>query len=111
MPQAWLAHRLIEQGNQPWPVSIMKIRWRDALARFRCLALRPRKPGDRIHLTLNGLSIGLERRLCRCLPHEVTIVVPRAEIKVVEENGRREVTVTMNSITVAHAPRFPPRGR
>ena len=85
----------------------MKGKWLDTIRR-RWRKPRRDDPADRILLALDGLVIGLERKLNNGPPHEVTIVVPRAEIRVVEQDGRREVQVVMNSITIAHSPRFPP---
>lgn len=67
---------------------------------------------DYIHLQLEDLNIQLARITDPAIPHEVTIVVPRAEIreKYDENNRLVEREVILNSITVVHAPRHPLAG-
>ncbi|MBM7854657.1 hypothetical protein JOC37_001035 [Desulfohalotomaculum tongense] len=63
---------------------------------------------DEIELQLEDIKIKLTRKLNIPVPHEVTIVIPRVELrhrkykngKLVEEKER-----IYNSITVVHAPR------
>lgn len=67
---------------------------------------------DYIQLQLEGLTIQLSRITDPAIPHEVTIVVPRAEIreKYDENNRLVEREVILNSITVVHSPRHPLAG-
>jgi hypothetical protein len=67
------------------------------------------KNKDEIHLELDGLEIDLERCFAYDKPHEVSVFVPRAELrKIVEKNGTREETeILLNSITVVHSPQRP----
>ncbi len=66
---------------------------------------------DKVCLELDEyLKIGLTRSLTYNIPHEVTIIVPRAEIR--KENiypdGEKEVSeIILNSITVVHSPQRP----
>ncbi|WP_051585774.1 hypothetical protein [Caldanaerobius polysaccharolyticus] len=63
---------------------------------------------DVINLNLYGLNITISRKLDIDVPHEVTVVVPRVEIreKIADKNNpQREREIIFNSITVVHAPR------
>jgi len=70
---------------------------------------------DEITLSLAGLEIALSRQMDIDIPHEVTIVVPRAEIRKRcdladncpnEENCPNcQLEIILNSITIAHSPR------
>lgn len=64
---------------------------------------------DCIQVELDGLDIKLSRITNPEIPHEVTVVVPRAEIreKFDEKGSLVEREVILNSITVVHAPRHP----
>lgn len=65
---------------------------------------------DQIDLNLWGLDIKMNRYTTLDVPAEVTIVVPRAEIrrKCSENNcDRCDIEVILNSITIVHAPRHP----
>ncbi|MBO8137231.1 MAG: hypothetical protein H0Z40_03725 [Desulfotomaculum sp.] len=65
---------------------------------------------DEVELQLEDVSIKLIRKLNIKVPHEVTIVIPRVELRdrkykddqLVEERER-----IYNSVTVVHAPRHP----
>jgi hypothetical protein len=65
---------------------------------------------DEVELILPGLTIRMKRNLSIKDPHEVTVVVPRAEFrKKLDKNYEAvEYEVILNSITVVHAPRHPP---
>ncbi|GAB6085751.1 hypothetical protein [Alkaliphilus crotonatoxidans] len=78
------------------------------LARFQ---YRPPQ-NDSIQVELPGLLIKMTRITDPEIPHEVTVVVPRAEIreKFDENNRVIEREVLLNSITVVHAPRHPLAG-
>lgn len=72
---------------------------------------------DQARLRLPGLCIELERCLPPSIAHEVTIVVPRAEIRkrcpVRDEKGNCrecEIEILLNSITLISAPRHPLAG-
>lgn len=71
----------------------------------------PRKQGlrDEIELRLNGLLIRLLRDMGFNWPHEVHIVVPRAEFIRAFQNGRLvEERTILSSISIVHAPKHPP---
>ncbi|HHV08211.1 MAG TPA: hypothetical protein GXX69_08370 [Firmicutes bacterium] len=64
---------------------------------------------DRIKLTIDGLLICLERELGFNWPHEVHIVVPRAEeIRTYQDGKLVEERRILSSISVVHAPYHPP---
>ncbi|MDH7578637.1 MAG: hypothetical protein QHH75_12685 [Bacillota bacterium] len=68
---------------------------------------------DEITLIIAGVTIKVRRLHSLPVPHEVTVVIPRAEIrhrryregKLIEEDE-----AILNSITIVHAPRHPPGG-
>jgi hypothetical protein len=62
---------------------------------------------DHIDVKLETLNIKMSRLTNPDIPHEVTIVVPRAEIrrKFDESNSLVEEEIILNSITIVHAPR------
>ncbi|TDX49067.1 hypothetical protein [Orenia marismortui] len=64
---------------------------------------------DQVHLNLDGLEIFLERCMAYDKPHEVTIVVPRAELRKKIEKGDEleEIEILLNSITVVSSPQRP----
>lgn len=64
---------------------------------------------DTVKLSLFGLKIEISRELPANSPHELTVVVPRAEFRKVPPTDRSKkasLEVLLNSITVAHSPRF-----
>ena len=64
---------------------------------------------DRIKLTLNGLLIYLDREIRLNWPHEVHVLVPRAEEIRTYQNGQLvEERRILSSITVVHSPYHPP---
>jgi len=67
---------------------------------------------DDIHVELESLVITMSRVTNPEIPHEVTVVIPRAEIrKKYDGSGNLvEEEVILNSITVVHAPRHPLAG-
>ncbi|MFW5981322.1 MAG: hypothetical protein ACOCRU_01970 [bacterium] len=64
---------------------------------------------DNVQLRIDGLEILLNRCFAYDIPHEVTIVVPRAELRKRVKNGDREeeIEILLNSITVVHSPQRP----
>ena len=64
---------------------------------------------DEIYLNLDGLEIAMNRYFAYDQPHEVSVFVPRAELrKKIEENGKtEEIEILLNSITVVHSPQRP----
>lgn len=68
---------------------------------------------DRVLLELPGIKMKLERCASDSLPHEVTLVLPRIEIRRTTKSGAAETTeeYIYSSVTVVHAPRHPEEGR
>jgi len=65
---------------------------------------------DEVDLNLYGLNIKLKRSLKTDIPHEVSVIVPRAEIRkkcLNEDCSKYEIEIILSSITVVHAPRHP----
>ncbi|MCG8401899.1 MAG: hypothetical protein MJA84_09900 [Firmicutes bacterium] len=68
---------------------------------------------DEVSLSLPGLCIVLRRQTTIDVPAEVTVVVPRAEIRcrsAANDAQVRETEIIYSSITVVHAPRAPLAG-
>lgn len=70
-----------------------------------------RRTSEKVNTTLDTASVkvfGLDMRVTRevpvGVPYELTVVVPRAEIRGDKKNGTREII--LSSITIAHSPRF-----
>ena len=60
---------------------------------------------DTVSLKINGLDIKVTRELpINGPPYELTVVVPRAELRQNKKNGTQEII--LNSITIAHSPRL-----
>jgi hypothetical protein len=64
---------------------------------------------DEVYLDLDGLEIEMNRQFAYDKPHEVSIFVPRAELRKKVKNGDRteEIEILLNSITVVHSPQRP----
>ena len=84
--------------------------WKRIMAKLNNENNRPQN--DYIQLQLEGLNIQMSRVTDPAIPHEVSVIVPRAEIRErYDENNRLvEREVILNSITVVHAPRHPLAG-
>jgi hypothetical protein len=86
------------------------------------LRSRPAKKGllqtkganmDEAKISLFGLDMVLKRKFYLDTPHEVSLFVPRAEIRQTTYDGpekRTETEMILNSITIVHAPRHPLAG-
>jgi hypothetical protein len=61
---------------------------------------------DVVEVNLPGLTISLKRKQTLEIPHEVSVIIPRAEIRLKEH----EMELIYSSITVVHAPRHPLAG-
>lgn len=70
--------------------------------------LRPARWRDRVGLDLPFCSVTLERHSDVDLAHEVTVVIPRVEVRSRKgPEGAAELEVVLSSITIAHSPRPP----
>lgn len=68
---------------------------------------------DEAEISLFGLDMILKRKFYLDTPHEVSLFVPRAEIRQTTyegENKRTETEMILNSITIVHAPMHPLAG-
>ena len=63
---------------------------------------------DEISLALNELTIFMRRWFTSDFPHEVSVFIPHAEVRIRKGRGTEETDITLESITVVHSPRFPP---
>lgn len=71
----------------------------------------PLQTKDRVALSLPGLNLNVERAGRLSVPSELTVVIPRAELRasLTSPSGEQaSVEVILNSITVAHSPRPQP---
>lgn len=59
---------------------------------------------DTASVKLFGLDIRVTREIPANTPYELTVIVPRAELRGNIESGSLEVI--LNSITIAHSPRI-----
>lgn len=72
-------------------------------------SLNPNTVLDTVDLKLWGLSIHVTRELPADVPYELTIVFPRTELRknCTSQSGPKcGLEVLLNSITIAHSPRF-----
>ncbi len=63
---------------------------------------------DTVKLNIFGLKVEISRELPADCPHELTVVVPRAELRqnlTVDKLKKSDLEVLLNSITIAHSPR------
>lgn len=68
---------------------------------------------DQLLLELDGLKIFLQRDSSYDTPHEVSVIIPRAEFRKRIWKGKdwaEEYEIILNSITVVHSPIRPPIG-
>ena len=95
--------------------------WGKLLALLRLCAhdKLPRVLHDEIELSLAGLNIIMKRETNPDTPHEVSVYVPRAEIRKNCHHGTAcppegcpdcTVEILLNSITIVHSPRHPLAG-
>lgn len=61
---------------------------------------------DTVHLNLWGLTIDLSRELTAGIPYELTVVIPRTELRQTGADHSCGLDINLNSITIAHSPRF-----
>lgn len=61
---------------------------------------------DTVYLNLWGLTIDLSRELPAGIPYELTVVIPRTELRRNCTEPPCDVAINLNSITIAHSPRF-----
>jgi len=76
--------------------------------RFLKRSLNPNTVLDTVSLKLWGLSIQVTRELRPDIPYELTVVIPRVELRKQPGTvpGRSGLEINLNSITIAHSPRF-----
>jgi hypothetical protein len=90
---------------------LFRPRWHVVEWKSRGRAGQSQGATDVVEVRLDDLAISLFRTASSTLPHEVTVVIPRAEVVKRYEEGRlAETRLVYSSITVSHAPRFPPEG-
>ena len=68
---------------------------------------------DLVEISLPGLCIKVSRNMNLKIPHELTVVVPRAEIRkncLNSDCTKYDYELIYSSITVVHAPRHPLAG-
>jgi hypothetical protein len=82
---------------------------RDLIGRIRSLfcPVRPGTIQDAARIRINGVDMEVTRKIGTEVPYEVTVVVPRVEIRkrCPVKDGSCECEIILNSITIAHSPR------
>lgn len=79
------------------------------LARFtdRLPWFNPKRWQDETSLRLPGVEIRIRRWSTLPLPHEVSVIVPRMEVRIKRDaSGAEEMEMIISSVTVAHSPRL-----
>jgi len=67
--------------------------------------IKPKKDfTDRISVSLYDIQITVERKINIDIPHEVTVVLPRVELRSETIDNRKSFELILNSITVVHSP-------
>ncbi len=59
---------------------------------------------DTVSVSVFGLDLKVTREVPAAVPYELTVVVPRAELRANASTG--DLEVILSSVTVAHSPRF-----
>ncbi|HEX2953256.1 MAG TPA: hypothetical protein VHR47_04645 [Bacillota bacterium] len=79
------------------------------IGRIRLLfcPVRPGTIQDLARIRINGVDMEVTRKIGTEVPYEVTVVVPRVEIRkrCSVKDGPCECEIILNSITIAHSPR------
>ncbi len=86
---------------------ITKQTWRESIRKV-WTAFRRRMYTDSVSIELFGAKIELDRRIPRGTPYEVTVVLPRVEIrKKCDQDSCKNCQweMILNSVTIAHSPR------
>jgi len=63
---------------------------------------------DEVCVSLGALNMSMRRWFTSVFPHEVSVFVPHAELRIRKGRGVQETEITLDSITIVHAPRHPP---
>ena len=62
---------------------------------------------DEIGVSLGELDMSMRRWFTSDLPHEVSVFIPHAEVRIRKSRGFQETEMVLESITVVHSPRLP----
>lgn len=63
---------------------------------------------DEVCISLSELDMSMRRWFTSDLPHEVSVFVPHAEVRIRKSRGVQETELVLESITIVHTPRYPP---
>ncbi|MGE5585994.1 MAG: hypothetical protein ACM309_10780 [Bacillota bacterium] len=66
---------------------------------------------DEIGVALGELNMSMRRWFTSDLPHEVSVFIPRAELRIRKSRGVQETEMVLESVTIVHSPRPPARPR
>ncbi|MGE5486070.1 MAG: hypothetical protein ACM3X4_13750 [Ignavibacteriales bacterium] len=70
---------------------------------------KPKRWQDDTSLSLPGVEIRVRRWSTLPVPHEVSVIVPRMEVRIKRDaSGGEEMELILSSITVVHSPRPEP---
>lgn len=88
----------------------LKNKFSNKEGRHKTLSLNNKSHKEKVNLNLAGLNIKLYRHSHIDTPNEITIVVPRVEIRqkcLNDDCSQFENEIIFNSVTVVSAPRHP----
>ncbi|MCR4403309.1 MAG: hypothetical protein NUW12_11155 [Firmicutes bacterium] len=66
---------------------------------------------DEASVVLGELGMSMRRWFTSSLPHEFSVFIPRAEVRIRRNRGVQETELVLESITIVHAPRPPVKAR
>lgn len=66
---------------------------------------------DEVGVALGELNMSMRRWFTSSLPHEVSVFIPHAEVRIRKSRGVQETELVLESITIVHSPRLPVRPR
>lgn len=101
--------------KHPVKLSTASSLWQKLASYLSCWNKNKDCQWDVVELDLEGLHISVRRKSTLDIPYEVSVYVPRAEIRKSYESGSlgansSKSETILNSITIVHAPRHPLAG-
>lgn len=102
LPDAWQPVQVKRQHASPGLTSAAAYSAHEKVSRCVPVTL------DEVRISLSEFNMSMSRWFTSDLPHEVSVFVPRAEVRIRKGRGVQETEITLDSITIVHAPRHPP---
>lgn len=66
---------------------------------------------DEVDVALGELNMSMRRWFTSNLPHEVSVFIPHAEVRIRKSRGVQETEMVLESVTIVHSPRLPAKSR